>query len=125
MLRPGMARRMVRRRAIVRTAAVGGLAYAAGHHAASKSAKQQYMDEQQDAQIADLQQQQQSMQQAPPVEYQQPVQPVYQEPAAAPALPAGLTDDDISQLKRLGELHESGVLTDAEFETAKRNILRI
>ena len=113
-----MLRRRVVGRAVVRTAAVGGVAYAAGHHAASKCAQQQYMDEQQDAQIADLQQQQQSMPQ--PV-YQQPVQPVYQEPAP----PAGLTDDDISQLKRLGELHESGVLTDAEFETAKRNILRI
>jgi hypothetical protein len=127
MLRAGMARRVVRRRAIVGTAAVGGLAFAAGHHAATKSAEQQYMDAQQNAQIADLQAQQNVQE---PV-YQQPPPPVYQQPpppppqAAAPVPSSGLTDEGISQLKRLGELHESGVLTDAEFETAKRQILGI
>ena len=47
-----------RRRPLLRTAAVGGVAYAAGHHGGKKSAEQQYTDEQQNAQIADLQQQQ-------------------------------------------------------------------
>jgi hypothetical protein len=116
---------MLRRRAVarrvVRTAAVGGLAYAAGHHVAKKSAGQQYMDEQQNAQIADLQQQA-----APPMYYQQPAPPppAYQQPAP-PATPTGLTNEGFAQLKQLGALHESGVLTDAEFEAAKQKILGI
>jgi len=88
---------------------------------AKKSAEQQYTDEQQSAQIADLQQQQ-----APPPTYQQPAPPppVYQQPAP-PAAPTGLTDENFAQLKQLGALHESGVLTDAEFEAAKQKILGI
>jgi len=122
-----MLRRRVVGRAVVRTAAVGGVAYATGHHSAAKSAQQQQMDAQQNAQIADLQQQAAA---APPV-YQQPAPPVYQQPAppppqtTAPAPSTGLTTDDIAQLKQLGELHESGVLTDAEFEAAKQKILGI
>ena len=46
-----------RRRPLLRAAAVGGVAYAAGHHVATKSAEQQYTDVQENAQIADLQQQ--------------------------------------------------------------------
>jgi len=109
----------------VRTAVVGGTAYAVGHHAATKSAQQQQTDAQQNAQIADVQDQQAAQQ-------QQAAQPVYQQPAyapppqaAAPAPSTGLSADDISQLKHLGHLHESGVLTDAEFEAAKAKILGI
>jgi len=43
----------------------------------------------------------------------------YEEPA--PAAPAA--DDKLDQLKQLGELHASGVLTDAEFEAQKAKIL--
>jgi Short C-terminal domain len=127
MLGRAMVRRRVVGRRIVRTAAVGGVAYAAGHHVAKKSAEQEYMDAQQSAQIADLQQQQdaaaQQVYQQPP-----PPPPVYQQPAsppqaAAPAPSTGLTADDIAQLKQLGELHEAGVLTDPEFEAAKQKIL--
>ena len=125
-----MLRRRVIGRRIVRTAAVGGVAYAAGHHMATKSAEQQQMDAQQNAQISDLQQQQDTQQQAAQPVYQQPAPPppVYQQPAppppaAAPAPSTGLTDGSIAQLKQLGELHESGVLTDAEFEAAKQKIL--
>jgi biotin carboxyl carrier protein len=121
-----MLRRRVVRRAVVRTAVVGGTAYAVGHHAATKSAEQQQMDADQNAQIEDLQQQQQqpAYQQAPPPP------PVYQQPApppqaAAPAQSTGLTPDDITQLQQLGKLHESGILTDAEFEAAKQKILGI
>jgi len=92
---------------------------------ATKSAAQQQQEAEQNAQIADLQQQQA----AQPV-YQQPAPPppVYQQPAppppaAAPAPSTGMTDDSIAQLKQLGELHESGVLTDAEFVAAKQKIL--
>ncbi len=38
-------------------------------------------------------------------------------PAAAPA------DDSMDKLKELGQLHESGVLTDEEFTAAKAKIL--
>jgi len=41
-------------------------------------------------------------------------------PAPAPAAPAA---DPIAQLKQLGELRDSGVLTDAEFEAQKAKIL--
>ena len=77
--------------------------------------------QQQDAQ----QQQQQDAQQ------QQAEQPVSQQPpppppqATAPAQPTGLTDEGLEQLKQLGALHESGVLTDAEFEAEKQKILGI
>jgi hypothetical protein len=83
------------------------------------------MDAQQNAQIEDLQQQQDMQQQAPPPPpaYQQPAPPPPQ--AAAPASSGGLTDEGIAQLKQLGALHESGVLTDAEFEAAKQKILGI
>jgi dethiobiotin synthetase len=86
---------------------------------ATKSAQQQQTDAQQNAQIDNLQQQQAA---PPPPVYQQPAPPPQ---AAAPAPSTGLTDDNISQLKQLGQLHESGVLTDAEFEAAKQKILGI
>ena len=41
-------------------------------------------------------------------------------PQAAPAAPAA---DPIEQLQKLGELRESGVLTDEEFATEKAKIL--
>jgi hypothetical protein len=71
------------------------------------------------------QQQQQDAQQ------QQALEPVSQQPpppqpqATAPAPPTGLTDEGLEQLKQLGALHESGVLTDAEFEAEKQKILGI
>jgi len=40
----------------------------------------------------------------------------------APALPAA-EGVPLAQLKQLGELHQSGVLTDAEFEAAKAKLL--
>ncbi len=54
--------------------------------------------------------------------YQQQVaaqQPVQQAPA--PAAPAG--DDTLSQLQKLGELHQQGILTDDEFAAQKAKIL--
>jgi len=100
---------------------------------ATKSAAQQQQEADQNAQIADLQQQQDAQQQqaAQPVYQQPPPQPVYQQPAppppqaAAPAQSTGLTPDDFAQLKQLGQLHESGVLTDTEFEAAKQKVLGI
>ncbi len=34
-----------------------------------------------------------------------------------------MTSDKIEQLKQLGSLHESGILTDAEFDAQKQKIL--
>jgi len=58
---------------------------------------------------------QQDAQQAPP--QQQYVEQAAPAPAAAPAA------DPIAQLKELGELHQSGVLTDEEFAAQKAKIL--
>ena len=106
----------IRRRPLLRTAVVGGVAYAAGSHVATKSAEQSQMEAQQNAQIADLQQQAAA---APPV-YQQPVA---SPAAAAPEPSSNMGPDTLEQLKRLGELRDSKVLTEAEFEAAKRKIL--
>jgi hypothetical protein len=54
-------------------------------------------------------------QQAPPP--QAPPQPA----PAAPA-PSGM-DSTIDQLKKLGELHDQGILTDEEFAAQKQRIL--
>jgi hypothetical protein len=43
--------------------------------------------------------------------------------AAAPAAASPDIGDKLAQLKQLGELRESGVLTDAEFVTQKAQIL--
>jgi hypothetical protein len=66
------------------------------------------------------------MQQPPPPAYQQPAPPPpdYQQPPP-PATSTGVTNEQIAQLKQLGALHESGVLTDAEFGAAKQKILGI
>ena len=106
-------------RAVVRTAVVGGVAYGVGHHMATKSAQQAQMDAQQNAQLEDLQQQQYAEQAA--------AQPVYQQPPppqTAPAPSGGMSAEKIEQLKQLGQLRESGILTDAEFEIEKQKILR-
>jgi hypothetical protein len=56
------------------------------------------------------------VQSAPPPE-------AYQQPAAAPA-PAGVDyDTKLAQLRQLGQLRDSGVLDDAEFEMQKSKIL--
>jgi Short C-terminal domain len=52
-------------------------------------------------------------------QYQEQEQQQYQEPAPA-AAPAA---DPLEELKKLGELKASGVLTDAEFEAQKAKIL--
>ena len=47
-----------------------------------------------------------------------------QQAYAPPPEPAGATTDDkLAQLKELGELKTAGVLTDAEFEVQKHQIL--
>jgi hypothetical protein len=80
---------------------VGGAGYLAGKSAASHAAQEQSQEER----LAAVEGQQ-APPSAPP-------------PAAAPA--AGGTV--VEQLKQLGELRDSGVLTPAEFEREKQKIL--
>jgi hypothetical protein len=46
-----------------------------------------------------------------------------QDQAPAPAAPVTGTDDLITQLERLGQLRDSGVLTEAEFAAQKARLL--
>jgi hypothetical protein len=91
----------MRRRPLARAAVVGGAAYYAG----KKGAERRQREDTQDEQIAGLQDQQ----------------------APAPAAPegsGGMSEDSIEKLKQLADLHEQGVLTDAEFEVQKQKILQ-
>lgn len=69
-----------------------------------------------------------SGQQAAPQQVPYPSQPYpypYQAPPVAPQAPASSTDSGkLAQLKLLEELHNSGTLTDDEFESEKQRILR-
>ena len=99
--------RMGRRRPLMRAAMVGGVAY----HAGKKTQEGRDADYERDARMDQLEAQQaQQAQQA-------------QAPAPAPAA-GGMTDNTIEQLGKLGQLHEQGVLTDAEFEVQKQKLLQ-
>jgi hypothetical protein len=54
---------------------------------------------------------------------QAPAAPPPQQAYAAPPPPPAQEADPIERLKELGQLHESGVLTDQEFAEAKAKIL--
>jgi Short C-terminal domain len=57
--------------------------------------------------------------------YGQPqyAEPQYAQPQYAPPPAAADPDDMIERLEKLGQLHESGVLTDEEFAAQKARIL--
>ena len=93
-------RRRTRRRALVAGAVAGG---AIAHHRRKKYADEQAADDQAPADD--------SQDQGPADEDQEQAQ--YAPPAADPA----------DQLEHLAQLHASGVLTDAEFTTAKAKVL--
>ena len=97
---------MMRRRPLLRAAAVGGTAYAVGRSRGRASEQQASAEDEQDQRISDLEQQQ------PP-----PPAPAQQEPAAPAASPM------LDQLNQLAALHQQGVLTDAEFSSAKAKLL--
>jgi hypothetical protein len=87
----------VRRRPLLRAAAVGGGAYMVGKRSAQRSAMEQQQESDQD---------QGAPEQAPPVPRQ-------------PSGPPSMSD----QLKQLSDLHASGALSDDEFAAAKSRIL--
>jgi hypothetical protein len=89
----------VRRRPLLRAAAVGGVAYM-GARAGTNRAMQQAAAQQ-------------------PAGQGEPG-PTEVAPAAAPASGAG---DRIAQLQQVAQLHESGVLTDEEFAREKARVL--
>lgn len=88
----------MRRRPLLRAAAIGGT-YAYGKHRAGVE-----QDQQDQAYAAG----QQSAMAAPP--------------PPAPAA-SGTSSDDITRLQELGKLHEQGILTDEEFAQQKAKIL--
>jgi Short C-terminal domain len=92
---------MMRRSPLLRMAAIGGVAYMGSKAGANKANAQ--------AQQA----------QAAPAEAAPPPPP----PAAAPAPATAGATDRIAQLKELAELHDSGALTQEEFDKEKARIL--
>ena len=97
---------LMRRRPLLRAAAVGGGAYMAG----KSRARSQDREMEQEQRIEELEAQ------PPP-----PPAPAYAAPA--PAAAAGPSDDAIAKLTQLGQLHEQGVLTDEEFTRQKTLLL--
>ena len=90
---------MRRRRPLARAAMVGGAAYYAGKRVQEGREDDAYRD----ARLEQLEAQQ--AQQAAPQG-------------------GGMSDNSIEQLQKLGELHNQGVLTDAEFEVQKQKVLQ-
>jgi hypothetical protein len=104
-------RAVVRRRPLLRTAAIGGAGYMAGRAAARRSASYADAQADQDQRISDLEYQQQT---------QQPDQA--QQSQSAPTQQGG-GSAVMDQLSQLSALHQQGALTDAEFAAAKAQIL--
>ncbi len=91
---------LMRRRPLLRAAAVGGGAYLFGKHRATEQAEQQeqaYYEGQHEATAA---------------------------AAPSPSSPgAGISSNDLARLQELGKLHEQGILTEEEFARQKALIL--
>ncbi len=88
-------------RGVARTAVVAGTATAVSNRVSRRQANR--WSQQEEAQYAQQQAQQQQ--------------------SAPPPPPAASGQDQIEQLKQLGELHAQGVLTDEEFAVQKAKIL--
>ena len=109
----------VRRRPLLRAAAVGGGAYMAGRSMGRAAEQRQQAEAEQNERIANLEQQQTAAQYQQPSQYQQP--PPQYEQQAAPAAPAA--PSMLDQLNQLSALHDQGALTDDEFAAAKAKLL--
>jgi Short C-terminal domain len=104
----------MRRRPLLRAAAVGGTAYVAGRHMANKANEQAAYEDQQNQRISDLE----AQQQGPPDQQYQQAPPQYQQAPPPPAAPSMY-----DQLSQLATLHDQGALTDDEFTAAKAKLL--
>jgi hypothetical protein len=91
--------RMRRRRPLMRAAMVGGVAY----HAGKRVQEGRDEDYERDARLEQVEAQQAQ---------------------GSGGGGGGMTDNTIEQLGKLGQLHEQGVLTDAEFEVQKQKLLQ-
>jgi hypothetical protein len=91
-----------RRRPLLRGAMVGGVGYMAGKAGANRAARETSQEER----IGSLE----GSQASPPQ-------------SAATTTPAAAGPSTIEQLKQLGELRDSGVLTPEEFEREKQKLL--
>lgn len=100
-------------RGVARTAAIAGTATAVSGRVQRRQAEK-FADR--DANIYAQREQAYEQQMAPPPPQQAPPPP-----AAAPA--AAGTDDMITQLQKLGELRDQGILTDEEFAAEKAKVL--
>jgi len=93
---------------VARTAVIAGTATSVSNRVSRRQANRWAAKDEQAA----AEQQAQQQQYAPPPEQY-----------AAPPAPAAASSDRLAQLQQLGELHTSGVLTDAEFQVQKERIL--
>jgi Short C-terminal domain len=104
---------MRRRRPVLRAATMAGGA-AVMYHAGKSHQANTDQNVAQDQQIQDLQYQNSAQQQ----------QQIQQQAAAPPPPPpGGMSQEKIAELQQLGQLHDSGVLTDEEFAAQKAKIL--
>lgn len=115
-------------RMAARTAVISGTATAVSGRVARRQAGQ-YQAQQQQAYAAEqyAAQQQQAAMQAAAQQAAAEQAALMQQQAAAQAAPpapsAPAQDDTLAKLTQLGQLHASGVLSDAEFAAAKAKIL--
>ena len=97
-------------RGVARTAAIAGTATAVSNRVSRRQATR--WDQQ-------AQQQQQAYGAPPPQQYAEPP------PPPPPPAPAAEEDDMTDQLAKLANLHNQGILSDAEFAAAKAKVLGI
>ena len=101
-------------RGVARTAVVAGTATAVSNRVSRRQANRWSNQEQ----AAYAQQQPQYSEQPPQQQYYEQAPP-----PPPPPPPAAAAPDPIAQLKQLAELHDQGILTDAEFDAQKAKIL--
>lgn len=104
----------VRRRPLLRAAAVGGT-FAAGRAMGRRAEQQSGAEADQNQRISNLEANQVA---------QQPTQPTQQAPSApAGQSPGGSGASVLDQLNQLSALHQQGALSDEEFAAAKAQVL--
>ena len=102
---------IMRRRPLLRAAAVGGGAYYAGKRAADRQAAEDQAYAEQDARISQIEQ-------------QQAAGPGATAAAGNPGTGAAAAGASLSdQLNQLIQLHDQGMLSDEEFSAAKAKVL--